>query len=84
MTIISSHGKEKFIRVDSISEVKMLARVLVALAATSVAAEKVKIGEIQTLHHAVKIEHKLTKNKKCQEISNIELKKGKSKHCTMQ
>ena len=59
MTIISIHGKEKFIRVDSISEVKMLARVLVALAATSVAAEKVKIGEIQTLHHAVMIEHNL-------------------------
>ena len=56
MTIISIHGKEKFIRIDSISEVKMLARVLVALAA-SVAAEKVKIGEIQTLHHAVITEH---------------------------
>ena len=39
--------------IDSISEVKMLARVLVALAA-SVAAEKVKIGEIQTLAHAVR------------------------------
>ena len=39
----------------------MLARVLVALAA-SVAAEKVKIGEIQTLAHAVRtwqIQHTL-------------------------
>ena len=34
----------------------MLARVLVALAA-SVAAEKVKIGEIQTLAHAVRTRH---------------------------
>ena len=32
----------------------MLARVLVALAA-SVAAEKVKIGDIQTFHHAVRV-----------------------------
>ena len=32
----------------------MLARVLVALAA-SVAAEKVKIGDIQTFHHAVSL-----------------------------
>ena len=65
MTIISIHRKEKFIRIDSISEVKMLARVLVALAATSVAAEKVKIGEIQTLHHAVMIEQKINTIKKC-------------------
>ena len=45
--------KKKKTWIDSISEVKMLARVLVALAA-SVAAEKVKIGEIQTLAHAVR------------------------------
>ena len=42
----------------------MLARVLVALAA-SVAAEKVKIGEIQTLAHAVIIQFKLMKSFVC-------------------
>ena len=50
--------KGKIIKIDSISEVEMLARVLVALAA-SVAAEKVKIGEIKTLQHAVITQFKL-------------------------
>ena len=48
--------KSKNMRIDSISEVAML--FLVALAA-SVAAEKVKIGEVKTLDHAV-ITHEIT------------------------
>ena len=42
-----------------ISESTMLARVLVASLAAVAAAEKVKIGDIETFHHAVGDDHHL-------------------------
>ena len=59
LLLTSTFPNEKKLCFLKIAESTMLARVLVASLAAVAAAEKVKIGDIETFHHAVRDDHHL-------------------------
>ena len=59
LLLTSTFPNEKKLCFLKIAESTMLARVLVASLAAVAAAEKVKIGDIETFHHAVGDDHHL-------------------------
>ena len=59
LLLTSTFPNEKKLCFLKIPESTMLARVLVASLAAVAAAEKVKIGDIETFHHAVGDDHHL-------------------------